>query len=183
MNLKTLNITVLLIGLILTSCVKNIDFEQAEDYETETQYISSLVYFKMPVVSFLDEFDNELSTPIQDESTVTIFQQSFIQDYLVEAEFEFEIDNPFSRDILVDLEFLDADDNITYNFASILIPANTNNYLPQKETVVISEHPNFLRTRKVRASVQLQTNSGSQIDINNTSEFEFKSAGTFTFKI
>ncbi|WP_428742984.1 hypothetical protein [Tenacibaculum sp.] len=182
MKFKKYYYLLLLVSFSL-SCVKNIDIDQVDTYDLTPKYIASLVYFKMPVLSFFDSVTgSENIKPIIDESNISIMEEQFIQDKLKEVIFDFEVTNPFSRDIYFSIQFLDETDNITYSINPILIKANTSNLL-HKETIVIENTPQFLDTRKIRVSLQLSVASGTPLDMNDSNEFIFKSAGTFTFKI
>ncbi|WP_299103675.1 hypothetical protein [uncultured Tenacibaculum sp.] len=182
MKIKLLLLIIVVVLLGVSSCVKDINLDQVDNFSAEPKYIASLVYFKVPAIGFLDSSNNELSTAIVDETRLTVIEEEIFQKYLIEASLDFEIRNPFNRSIRVELQFLDDSNNVTYLMNTIIVPANTNKFV-HKEVISIGSNPQFLNSRKVRASLQLVTTSGSAIDANDLNEFEFKSAGTFTFKI
>jgi hypothetical protein len=173
----------LLLITFLSSCIKNLDFDQVDTYNSTPRYVASLVFFKMPVLNFFDPVTgNENVTPIIDDSKISIMEEKFIQEKLKEVTFDFEVTNPFTRDIYFSIQFLDDFDNVTYTINPLLIKANTSKLL-HKETIIVASTPQFLNTRKIRISLQLSTATGTPLDLNNSNEFLFKSAGTFTFKI
>lgn len=172
----------LLLGSLLLSCVKNIDFEQAENYDAKPKYVASLVFFKIPASGFLNSSGNEIITPVIDESRLSIMEEKVIQENLVEAVLDFEINNPFNRSIFLSIQFFDDFGAITHSINTIEIAANTSSLL-HKEIITITNNSQFLNTRRIRVSLLLSTTTGSPIDINDLNEFVLKSAGTFTFKI
>ena len=165
----------------LSSCVKDVNLNQIDDFDATPRYVASLVYFKIPTQGFLDSSNNEITTAIIDETRLTVIEEEIFQKYLTDAVLDFEITNPFDRNIQVELQFLDEADNLTYQILPIVIPAGSIKFA-HKEIISVSGNPQFLNSRKVRASIQLITTTGSPIDSNDLKEFEFKSAGTFTFK-
>lgn len=172
----------LLLSCIFFSCVKNVDLDQIDDFDSKPKFIASLVFFKMPTLSFLDATNNEITAPIVDESQLTIMEEEIIQENLQEIIFDFEIINPFDRNIQLNIQFLDDANTTTYIITPLLIQANTPKF-EHKETITISNSPLFLNTRKIRVSLGLLTVTGTPIDANDLNEFVLKSAGTFTFKI
>lgn len=172
----------LILGSLFFSCVKDVDFNQIDDFDSKPKYIASLVFFKMPALSFLDSTNNEITGPIIDESQLTIIEEEIIQENLEEIVFEFEITNPFNRNIHLNIQFLDDLNTTTYIIPPLLVQANTPNF-KHKEVITINSSPLFLSTRKIRVSLELSTVTGTPIDPNDLNEFVLKSAGTFTFKI
>ena len=162
--------------LLLTSCVKNLDFNQAKDFTIEPKFIASVVHFKIPSRSFVDASNNEI-TEISDETILDVIKKE-----LVKAELEFEITNPFDRNFTVDIQFLDQNNNITHTIPSINVLANSSK-LKEKRTIDVVSSPQFLNTKKVRVTLRMSTATGTPINPSEAKEFVFKSAGTFTFKI
>ncbi|WP_420551316.1 hypothetical protein [Tenacibaculum aiptasiae] len=172
----------LLLSFTFFSCVKNVDLDQVDDFDSQPKFVASLVFFKMPALSFLDNTNSEITGPITDQSNLTIIEEEVVQENLIEIVFDFEITNPFNRNINLNIEFLDDSNVITYAITPLLIQANTPKF-EHKETIIINNSPLFLNTRKIRASLELSTLTGTPIDPNDLNEFILKSAGTFTFKI
>ncbi|CAL2101958.1 conserved protein of unknown function [Tenacibaculum sp. 190130A14a] len=172
----------MVITMGFSSCVKDINLDQVNDFNSEPRYIASLVYFKIPALGFLDSSNNEITTSISDETRLDLIEEEVFQKYLKEVKLDFEISNPFDRNIQVELQFLDEANGITYQIGPILIPAKTAKVVYQ-ETISVAGTPQFLNSRNIKVLSQLITTTGSPIEANNTEEFEFKSAGTFTFQI
>ncbi|WP_086030218.1 hypothetical protein [Tenacibaculum holothuriorum] len=163
--------------LSLTSCVKDLDFNQAENFTLEPKAIASLVYFKIPSRGFIDTNDNEV-TEISDETII----DNIITKELVEAELDFEITNPFDRNFTIDFQFLDENNNLMHTIPTINVPANSPN-LTEKRTIVVADSPQFLNSKKIKVTIRMSTATGTPINPNEIKDFIFKSAGTFTFKI
>jgi hypothetical protein len=74
--------------IILISCTKEVNFDQADDFQISPVIDSSLIFLNEPVIEFLDN-GIEIGF-IQDSVDITIFSDKFIQDNLIKAEFVFE---------------------------------------------------------------------------------------------
>ena len=178
---KVKNLSFLFFILLISSCVKNVDFDQADDFSAEPEYIASLVYFKIPAVNFLDTNNVELNTPLDEITEIEIFQESYIQDNLVQLKIDYEIDNPYDRVFNIIIEFMDDNNNTTYALSPINITANSS--LSNSETIIIADNPQILNSTKFKTTLVLDNSSGTAISPNDFNEFIFKSAGTFSFKL
>lgn len=169
--------------LMLSSCVKHLDFSQIEDFSATPIFESSLVYFTLDQVDFFDVVNSvELVTPIDDTSGFTILKSKFVKDNLIKAELNIEVNNQFDRRFTVNITFLDENNVETHRFDPIIINENNHNF-KQIETVTISGNEQFLLSTKVRISIELSPSSdGSVLDPNIEQKLEFKSSGIFYLK-
>ncbi|TYP98017.1 hypothetical protein C7447_103185 [Tenacibaculum adriaticum] len=176
-----LKIIVLNTLLLVTSCVKDIDFNQAQDFEITPEVAVSLVKFN------LDQNDLVMGgieiDSISQSTVFTMLDNTTAQEDLVKIDFQFEVVNTFNRDFEINLIFLDDNDIETYRISTLKINAQDEdfNYI---ETLVISDHQEFLLSRKIQVILRLLPSSdGSTIDPNDPRTFVFKSAGIFYFRI
>ncbi|WP_298530498.1 hypothetical protein [uncultured Algibacter sp.] len=110
-------IYVLYILIIFGSCAKDVDFEQARDYVFTPVIESSLVFFDEPAPSFLDSgVEIEI---IQDFVFIEFFDDDFILDNLVKAEFDFETINSINRRFELRVDMLDVANQLQHTFTVI----------------------------------------------------------------
>lgn len=110
--------------LCITSCVKDVDFEQAEDLAVSPVLEASLIFFEeaAPRFSGTEEGDNTVT----DSTSVTIFNDDFVVDNLERAEFLFEVTNSINRPFSAEIQFLDEADQLLY-LVEFGVPASENN--------------------------------------------------------
>lgn len=173
----------LIFVLLFSSCVKGLDFSQAEDLSAKPIIETSLVYFTLNQINFFDLVNSvEVVTPINDTSGFTVFNSKFVQENLIRAELNFEISNQFNREFTVNITFLDDNDIETHKFKSIVVDENNQNF-KHIERIHIAGNTQFLSSKKIRVSIALSPSSdGSIIDPNTEQKLEFKSSGIFYLK-
>lgn len=164
--------------LLMSACVKDLDFNQVEDLELEPSIAVSLVNFE------LDQ--NDLSAlgivfipTIMDETLLPDFNNSLIQEDLNSITMQFEASNTFNDDFTVNVAFLDVNDNITYSLMPMVITGNDEAFKYEEE-IEIATNPNFLNSYKI--SIRLSY-SGTVINTTVPNSLLFKSAGIFNFSI
>lgn len=169
--------------LMLSSCVKHLDFSQIEGFSATPIFESSLVYFTLNQIDFFDQINSvEVVSPIDDTSGFTILKSKFVKDNLIQTELNIEVNNQFDRQFTVNITFLDENGDETHKFEPIIVDANNHNF-KQKETVIISGNEQFLLSTKVQVSIELSPSSdGSVLDPNIEQKLEFKSSGIFYLK-
>jgi hypothetical protein len=118
---------------------------------------------------------------ISDTSDFRVFKSSAIRNDIIQAVFDFEIENRFDRSFEVNIVFYDGNDNITRTIPSFNIAAQDLNYVVS-DSIEIAAFPVFLTSRKVKVEVKLNPSS-SQIDPNIYQIIKFKSTGTFYLSI
>lgn len=165
------------------SCVKHVDFSQVEDFSAEPIIETSLVYYTLNQVDFFDVVNSvEVVTPITDTSGFTVLKSKFVNENLIRAELNFDVNNQFNRRFTVNIVFLDDNNKETHSFNPIVVTENDNNF-NHKEMIVISNNQLFLSSTKVSVSIELTPSSdGSVIDPNVEQQLEFKSSGIFYLK-
>jgi len=169
--------------LMLSSCVKHLDFSQIEDFSAKPIFESSLVYFTLNQVDFFDLINSvEVVTPIDDTSGFTILRSKFVKDNLIETELNIEVNNQFDREFTVNITFLDEHNVETHTFDPIIVTENNHNF-KQIESITISGNDQFLKSTKIRVSIELSPSSdGSVLDPTIEQKLEFKSSGIFYLK-
>lgn len=163
------------------SCVKDIDFDQADDLELTPTYVASLIFTELDQTSFVTPGGTEI-TQFRDVTNIEFFNES-VSDELEKLVLDFEITNPFDRRFTLDFRFLNDTDTEVYRIPRILINENVTKLQVQEE-IVLATNRSILNATKIEITLELLPSSdGSVIDFNEKKTFIFKSAGTFYFRI
>ena len=161
----------------LYSCIDNLNFDQIE-YSATPVYNTPLVSFDLNQSNFIDPNTNTDIPIVSDITDFTFLDNSFVRDNLERVELNFELNNQFdNRSFSFSIEFLDANNNATHPIINFTTQPNQL-LVPPIETILISNNQDFLRTRKIRVSVEMST-STTPLSPTIIQNLSFKSAGTF----
>lgn len=100
--------------LTLTACIRDTDFDQAEDAALTPVVELDLIYFNLRAEQF---FDTLTATPIltlRDTTEIKFLDDSSLQEGLKRAEFYFKFTNTIPRNFQVDFQFLSEGNDTTY---------------------------------------------------------------------
>lgn len=176
MRFKLHPLILLVILPFFNSCINNADFDQINvDVEPILEF--PLVFFELDQLDFLDDTGTIEIAAVTDVTDIDVFTSSTVRDNLGRVDLIFQIRNRFERGFQVEVDFLDANDNVTYSFQNISVPDGLN-FVEIRENIVVSQNPNILGTTKVRVIINL-TASSVQLDPDIERSFEFRSVGVF----
>jgi hypothetical protein len=164
---------------LIVSCSDSLDFNQFEDYVPKSKYTTPLIYFTVFPAQFFDSTRTIQQNSISDSAVISDFddfQDNLIRGRVVKIVLNAELRNAFDRDVIVQIEFLD-ENAVIYSFRPIIVTNNHRNFLPFEEEIIIASNSNVLNTAQIRVTVTLE-NIDIQMNPNDMSEFEFKSAIT-----
>lgn len=161
---------------VCLSCVESLDFDQLADYVVEPIYTSALTYFKVTPIQFYDENGVQQNNK-EDITDFVAFENSYFRNNVVKIVFNAEFKNEFDRDALIQVDFLDENNRTVYAFTPIIVVQGNTDPQPYEEEIVITQHPNILNATQVRFRASLE-DTGTQMNPQDSSEFEFKSSVT-----
>lgn len=172
-------IGILYVILLLTSCLNDVDFDQVDDIEIYTDHNASLVYFDLDANDFLDDLNNEV-VEISDTVSIPVFAGPYNENFLIQADFLFNITNTFTRSITLQYEFLDENNNSVYQVESInSTPSNFNEeYI---RIIPETEISSVLTTEKIVINISLGT--GVPLDPALGYQFSVESAVLLHYKV
>ena len=175
MRFKLFRLQILFCVAFFISCTDNLNFDNI-NLDLEPIVSSPIVYFELNQNNFLDENDQEISV-VSDITVFRILETTILKENLVELKIDFEVENGFNRMFLINMFFLDDDDNITYTVDEFTIEAGDLNYTATR-TILIESTPEFLNSTRFRTDVILPSAS---TNLNPAIEkvFKFRSSGTF----
>ena len=157
------------------SCAESLDFNQIDDYVNKPIFKASLTYFTVVPADFFDSTGTIQQNSISETTNFDALQSKFVKDNLVKLDLDVAIKNEFDREVTIRVEFLN--NNVTvYTFTPIIIQGNTLNY-KYLEEIEIASNSAILNTTQVKITAELE-NTGIQLNLNDPSEFEFKSSVT-----
>lgn len=105
---------VFLLVVFFSACVKDTDFDKANDIVVSPIVDLDLIYFDLPANRF---FDNATSSPIltlRDTTGLPFLNDSEIRDNVKRIVFSFTVTNSIQREFQLDFEFLNKQDSIVY---------------------------------------------------------------------
>ncbi|NMH87770.1 hypothetical protein [Flavivirga algicola] len=133
---------VVAISLSLLSCVKDVDFDQADDFEISPVVESSLIFFEGQANRFLLNTNEIVS--IKDSVTVEFFNSNFIVDNLIKSEFVFEAVNSISKEFQVRVDLINDLELQVHSFTLTASPSTNGND-------VLSDHTEVFENDKLEA--------------------------------
>ena len=175
MKSKLFRLQILFCVAFFISCTDNLNFDNI-NLDLEPIVSSPIIYFELNQNNFIDENDQEISV-VSDITVFRILETTIFKENLVELKIDFEVENGFNRMFLINMFFLDNNDNITYTVDEFIIDAGDLNYSATR-TILIESTPEFLNSTRFRTDVILPPAS---TNLNPAIEkvFKFRSSGTF----
>lgn len=174
----------ILLLLIVTSCVKDVDFEQADDLLISPVLESSLIFFDFPASEF-EEPTGTAIVVVQDELELDIFNDEFLRDNLIKAEFFFEVTNSIDRSFRADIIMYDANSIVTHAFDIAVTPDGNNEVVVTHtelfEDALLDQLKNTTRMQFVLS--MFPSSTGIPLDATSIGNIKMRSKATLFFEI
>ncbi|WP_420574710.1 hypothetical protein [Kordia sp.] len=174
----------LLFLFIVASCVKDVDFEQAEDISISPVLESSLLFFNFPASQFSEPTGTAIVTE-SDDLEFDIFNDEFLRDNLIRAEFFFETTNSIDRNFRAEVFMYDTNDQITHAFSFGVIPDGNNEVITTHtevfEDALLEELKNTVRIEFILSVFPSPT--GIPLDASSIGNIKMRSKATLFFQI
>ncbi|MDO9593402.1 MAG: hypothetical protein Q7J19_00260 [Lutibacter sp.] len=168
-----------LVILSIMGCTKDVDFNQLDDANIHTTFISTLIYLNLTAPDFLNDLNQEIivtsdfiEPPITDET----------KPYLEKVEFTVITKNTFNRNFKLSITFYDSLGTAIYVLQPIInVPENSSELITMIEIPKADIH--FIYNTRYFGFTVLLTPStdGSVISISDTSKFDLKSSAKLFF--
>ncbi|MCG9970128.1 hypothetical protein [Christiangramia crocea] len=167
------------LSLMLTSCFKDVDFEQAQDIKLAPDLQVDLLFYELTENDFLDSETNTYSPVIRDTVRLEFLDDEYIQDGLMYAEFRFRHENSFPNKIKSKIRFLDNNGREQFN-VNYDIPGGSVASPSIVDTVHTMAGSEIVRVRRsIQMVVELEMLGGGK-DIEGG--LDFSSKGLFKFE-
>ncbi len=179
--MKSLKIVSFVFGFfLLTSCSETLDFDQIEDYVYEPIFTSALTFFSVSPFQFFNPSGVQ-EIEITHIDDFQAFQKDFVKKNVVKVDFNAAYKNEFDRDVTIIFEFLDSNMDLVYLAKPIFVEANNINPPAYLEEIIIADYPDILNANFIRVKAAIE-DTGTQMNPNDDSDFEFKSSITLYIK-
>lgn len=106
--------------LLLFSCVKDTNFDEAENITLTPVVELDLIYFNAEAGEFFDSITNTSILTLRDTTEIRFLDGTEVQESLVRAEFLFNFTNSIPRTFDVDFQFLNEQNEETYSTGTMV---------------------------------------------------------------
>jgi hypothetical protein len=178
-------ITYLFLAIIINSfclsCTEPINFNQVNNFEFSPVIESSLIFLDKPALSFLDN-GNQLTT-IQDFVQIQFFNDNFIVENLIKAEFVFEASNSINRTFQIRVDLLNENDQIQHTFTFLTTTSINNTSVVSSYTEVFEDNSLSALKNTSKLVFTLNMLPGIPINQNTMGRIQLKSKVVLYFNI
>ncbi len=110
----------LLAVLLLFSCIKDTNFDEAQNIALTPVVELDLIYFNVDASEFFDSINNISILTLRDTTEIRFLDDTDFQESLIRAEFQFNFTNSIPREFMVDFQFLSEENEETYVIGTIV---------------------------------------------------------------
>ena len=138
---------IFLMSFLFASCIKDTDFDRADDIALTPVIELNLIHFDLYGSDF---FDAVTSTPIltvRDTTEIRILDDQEIHESLIRAEFYYKFTNSIPRDFDVDFQFLSEENDTTHVTQTNVVQGSLTN-------PVITEHVDIVEGEEIMQLTQ-----------------------------
>jgi hypothetical protein len=168
-----------LFTLGVTSCVKDIDLDQAKNIGLKPKLQVDLLIFDVNEIDFVDTLTNQQKNIIRDTVRLEFLDDSYVQDDLVEVEFSFKYINSFSQSFHNKISFLSENNSAQHVVEFNINPGDKNNPAVTEVLDLIE----FDQIQVIRRSIKMAVEIEALPDNDPfTGELKFQSKGLFSFE-
>lgn len=180
------NVLILFVlSLIITSCIKDLDFDQAENFAISPVVVSSFIFIEEPANRFVDN-GIEITTIRDTIKNIEILSDQFVADNLIKAEFLFETTNSVNRAFQVQVEFFNDAFELQEISSFTVLQSPLNEEIISESTKTFEG--NSLEALKATSQIVitltlLPSSDGSILNENSIGQLRLRSKATFYFDI
>ncbi|MAZ26375.1 MAG: hypothetical protein CL868_04760 [Cytophagaceae bacterium] len=170
---------ILFFCLVSISCVKDVDFDQADEIYLENEFETDLVYFTLNTSNFVDADSNAVvDTLVTQTTNLEFLDDDFIQENLVEIALELRYDNTFLQSFENEAVFLSRNNQELYNITFTVSGSPDGSVVTTqfKDTLRGAELERFKRSIKLKVSAAIEQD-GDPIEGN----LDFRSKAYYRF--
>ncbi|UJH89762.1 hypothetical protein LZ575_11960 [Antarcticibacterium sp. 1MA-6-2] len=163
----------------MLSCVKDVDFDQAEDIALEPKLQVDLLIFDVDEVDFVDPITSQLRTVIRDTVRLEFLDDDYIQDNLQQVEFRFKYKNSFPQAFSNKISFLSENNNTQHSLDFFIGAGSSLNPAITEKIDLIEEDRIQIIKRSIKMVVEIEV-LPSQDPFEGS--LSFASKGLFSFE-
>ena len=113
-NTLHIGLGVVLLLVFFSSCIKDTDFDKADDILLNPFVDLDLIYFNLPANRFFDSVTNTPVLIVKDTTALPFLNDSEVRGNVKRIVFSFEVENSIQREFQLDFEFLNRGNNVVY---------------------------------------------------------------------
>tara|TARA_R110000850_G_scaffold16697_6_gene51849 strand:- start:41691 stop:42236 length:546 start_codon:yes stop_codon:yes gene_type:complete len=160
---RTLLNSALLVAVVFTllSCVKDTDFEQADDIALTPEAEVNFLYFTLTIDDFESQSISEEELAVIDTTEIRFLDDEFAIENITRADFFFKVTNTFPVGLDVNLRFL-SEDNVPYyeiNFPIALSENNSPEVTEFTQVVSMEEIEQLTQNDKVAVRINIESDN------------------------
>ncbi len=149
----------LLLSLAVSSCIKDTDFDQADEIELSPVVELDFLFFTLEIDDFQENPGFEGSLTVVDTTEIRFLDGSFAQENLLSAEYFFKVSNSFPIGVDANFNFLTEENEPFYEIDFLIAPGTNNNATLTEfiQTITAEEIEQLTQTNKVVVTFTLKT--------------------------
>lgn len=171
---------ILLILTGFTSCVKDVDFDQAGDISLQPEIQASLLIFEVDQRDFIDPDTNLQRLIIRDTVRLEFLDDDYIQKDLEKVEFKFKFRNSFPQTFSNRIQFLSENNNLQHEINFDTAPGSQVNPVVSEKIDTIELDRIQVIKRSIKMVVEIRAVLNDQ-PFNGKLNFESKGLFSFQF--
>lgn len=157
------SIGLFLLIVFFSACVKDTDFEKANNIVLAPIMEVDLLYFDLPAITFFDTVASSSILTVRDTTELPFLNDAELRNNLYRAEFTFKIINSIQREFQVDFEFLRGQIHVDSTIQITVAQGAVSNPVITEYTAVFEDEAllNLTRAEKVAVSVTIDSSNAN----------------------
>ncbi|MCD2260493.1 hypothetical protein [Psychroserpens luteolus] len=170
--------------LFSSSCVNDVDFDQAENILPTPVFEASLIFSNLEATNFIDENTQQEVLVLTDTTRLEYINSDFFVDQLVKTNLTFQFTNSLDRNFNVDFIFVNDNDEQRYLAQVEVLPGlpDTPIFVESNFLIEEPELSTFEEATKLIYRITLPPNT-NPIDISVLGQLKLESKATFYFEL
>ena len=176
------NLLFVLLLVFIQSCTKDVDFSQADAIEANPVNQVSFLFFEAEAGDFFVAGNQPVA--LSDFINIDAFNNTFVDESLVMAEFEFETINSINRSYEIQMDFFDEAGTVVHTFSFLTPPSVNNQPLVTNHIEPFAENNNLNALKQTRSiTFTLRLLPGQALSPTAPGTITLRSQGKFYFNI
>lgn len=167
------------LATVITSCIKDIEFDQAGDISLQPEIQASLLIFEIDQIDFIDPDTDVQRLIIRDTVRLDFLDDDYIQKDLEKVEFSFKYRNTFPQSFSNRILFLSENNNLQHEIYFETFPGNQGNPVVSEKIEIIEQDRIHLIKRSIKMVVEIRANHN---ELPFSGKLNFESKGLFSFQ-
>ena len=167
-------------SILLFSCVRDTDFDQAEEVSLTPIVELNLIHFNLDAGEFFDDVNGLPRLILTDTTEIRFLDDTETQESLLRADFQFLFTNSIARSFTTDFSFIDEQGNPTYATTADVAVGSLNQPV-ETEFIEVVEGDQILELTQANRVVVTVTIPSSNANLEGT--LNLKSKTTYYLEI